>query len=133
MTDKPKDMPPIKETKQTQKHQNKNEGTWLLVLILSIASIILLPIFSRLWLLVIIPIAMAIVSIAFALKDFENNKRWIIALVLSIIACVNAVLSIENGILELITSNSYYYTYQDEYNIQPYFEDDWYDYDYYWD
>ena len=125
MTEKPNDMPPIKETKQTQKHQNKNEGSWLLVLILSIASIILLPIFSRLWLLVIIPIAMAIVSIAFALKDFENNKHWIIALVLSIIACVNAVLSIENGILELITSNSYYYTYQDEYNIQPYFDDDW--------
>ena len=74
MTEKPNSsMPPIKETKQTQKHQNKNEGTWLLVLILSIASIILLPIFSRLWLLVIIPIAMAIVSIAFALKDFENR------------------------------------------------------------
>ena len=47
MTEKPNDMPPIKETKQAQKHQNKNEGSWLLVLILSIASIILLPIFSR--------------------------------------------------------------------------------------
>lgn len=135
MTKKPNDMPPIKETEQTQINQNKSESTWILVLILSIVSIILLPIFSRLWILVIIPIAMAIVSITFALKDFENDKRWIIALVLSIIACVNVVLAIENGILDLITRNSYSYnyTYHNEYDIQPYFEDDWYDYDYYWD
>lgn len=135
MTKKPNDMPPIKETEQTQINQNKSGSTWILVLILSIVSIILLPIFSRLWILVIIPIAMAIVSITFALKDFENDKRWIIALVLSIIACVNVVLAIENGILDLITRNSYSYnyTYHNEYDIQPYFEDDWYDYDYYWD
>lgn len=135
MTKKPNDMPPIKKTEQTQINQNKSESTWILVLILSIVSIILLPIFSRLWILVIIPIAMAIVSITFALKDFENDKRWIIALVLSIIACVNVVLAIENGIIDLITRNSYSYnyTYHNEYDIQPYFEDDWYDYDYYWD
>lgn len=135
MTKKPNDMPPIKETEQTQINQNKSGSTWILVLILSIVSIILLPIFSRLWILVIIPIAMAIISITFALKDFENDKRWIIALVLSIIACVNVVLAIENGILDLITRNSYSYnyTYHNKYDIQPYFEDDWYDYDYYWD
>lgn len=135
MTKKPNDMPPIKETEQTQINQNKSGSTWILVLILSIVSIILLPIFSRLWILVIIPIAMAIISITFALKDFENDKRWIIALVLSIIACVNVVLAIENGIIDLITRNSYSYnyTYHNEYDIQPYFEDDWYDYDYYWD
>ena len=129
MTEKPKDMPPIKETGQTQKHQHKGEDSCVLVLILSIVSIICLPIFSRLLILATIPIAMAIISITFALKDFKNNKRWIIALVLSIIACANIVLTIENKILDFITSMPYYYTYQESYNTQPYFEDDWYDYD----
>lgn len=134
MPDIPNDMPPIKDgyKNTTQIPPVEKKGSWLLVTLISIAAIVLIPVFSYFWILMIFPIGMSIVSLVIALKEFKPVKEWIVALVLSVIACVMLVVNVENSIINFITWNSsfYYETYNEYPYDEPYIED-W--YSDYWD
>lgn len=127
MSVQPKDMPPIKEqNKHKEIPQVKEpEQKWLLVTILSVVSLVLTPILSNFWILMIIPMGLSITAFIFAIKDFKVIKHWIIALVLALIAIVNVGLTVENMFINFVSRTmyySYYYgydTYYDSYN------DDW--------
>lgn len=130
MSNQPKDMPPIKnQSKQTEIPQVKDSQQWVLVLVLSIVSLVLTPIFSNFWVLMIFPIGLSIVALVLAIKEFKVIKHWILALVLSIMAVVNVGLAVENMFLNFI-SEMMIYNYSQNYGYDTYYDhydyDDWY-------
>lgn len=95
-----------------------NNGASVLVITLAVVSIVLTPILSNLWILLVFPIGLAVVSLILALKDFKVTKSWIVALVLALIACTNVVLTVERIIVDTFSySHTNYYT--DDYYDWP--------------
>lgn len=131
MSNQPKDMPPIKEQNERTEIPQVKEAQqhWLLVMVLSIVALVLTPILSNFWVLMIFPIGLSITALVLAIKEFKVIKHWIIALVLAIMAVVNVGLTVENVFINFVsqmTMYNYSYNYRYDTYYDHYDYDDWY-------
>ncbi|MDD7281400.1 hypothetical protein [Floccifex sp.] len=116
---------------KTPQDKNKNDDYLVLITILLVISFIMLCLGCLLNVLNLIAIVLSVVAFIFAYKYFENDKKHILSLCVSVVIVILSVfMMVHSGVTKIENKlnrrNYYYFEYP---NTNDDFYDDW-DFDY---